>query len=816
MRVTVVWIAVAGCCGREAPAWIPVDPIAIAPGSSADLDLAALVTDDKPATLTFGVSSDPAVIAEISGATLTVTTQPDFDGEAVVELTVEDGCGNVASTALTVTSDGATTPSGSTLCEVPITWVSPGSPDAVSVAGAFDDWDVEAHPLAFDGAAWSTVLELAPGLYPYKIVELDQGAFGATEAWSCDPSAPFIQCDADYKQPSDVGFAHDCVPGATSCNSLLVVERCDVPALASTAVDVDEAAGTVHVEASLTGAATVSATVDGAATSPAVDGGRITLDASGLAPGRHTVRIHADGDAGSDALYVPVWIDDRTWSDQVLYFAFVDRMSDGDPTLPGPVGATATGGDYAGGDLQGLLDLLPYLEDLGVTALWISNLQDGADDPWPGDCGLTYSGYHAYWPVDPTRIEEHFGDDAAVRAVIDGAHARGMRVVMDLVANHVHQDHPYVAEHPDWFNPFAACKDSVGGQLNFDRIPETCWFAEYLPDFDYANPEPVVQTVSDAIGWASTYELDGFRVDAVKHMSHAVTWDLSAAIEREVEHGDPDRFYTVGETFDGAERIASYIGPDELDAQFDFPLYYAIRSAFAYRQGDLYGVLQAYDASRASFGDAPMSTFLGNHDVNRFVTDAVTGWQDPCDGGQIRVAEPPTEAWPYDRLNQAWTFLFTMPGVPLVYYGDELGLPGNPDPDNRQPLSWHAGDLAGVTTVDQLAAKVDPNQASVLRHVRALAHARRDHPALRSGGWIEWWRETELIGYARAAGDDHALVIINRSDDPRTLVNGVGFAGLPQGAYTDVLTAQVFRTSGDSLTVPVDPRGSRVLVWSGP
>ena len=99
-----------------------------------------------------------------------------------------------------------------------------------------------------------------------------------------------------------------------------------------------------------------------------------------------------------------------------------------------------------------------------------------------------------------------------------------MRVIMDWVANHVHEDHPSASE--DWFNEEATCKDSVDGEENWNRIPEECWFAPYLPDIDYTDPVAMQWMIDDALWWAKEYELDGFRVDAVKHMSHAVAWNL--------------------------------------------------------------------------------------------------------------------------------------------------------------------------------------------------------------------------------------------------------------------------------------------------
>lgn len=815
MRACVVLIGLSGCCGKGAPTWLPLDTLYLG-GGSASLDLQAFVLDDEGVEA-FEARGDEQVIVEVRGDVLTVTAQPDWDGQTTVRLVAVDGCDNRAGTDLVVDSGSPpTTPSGGGDCVTRITYTPFGDPDAVAIAGPFNDWSTDGDRLTDEGGLWSIDLELPPGAYPYKLVELEAAAFGDTATWLCDPSAPLIQCDPGYT------WDQRCEPGASACNSLLVVPPCALPSLEVEALGVDRSSGTLHVEVVATpgsgGDVSVAATLDGAPAQGTWDGQRFVVDAA-LAPGRHTLRVDASDAAGNAAeqVYVPVWIDGTDVTDGVMYFAFVDRVRNGEPGNDGPTGATATGGDYEGGDLQGLIEMLPYLDDLGVTILWVSNLLDNAEGAWDGDCDLTYAGYHAYWPDSPDGYEEHFGDGALVDVLVDEAHARGMRVVMDFVANHVHEDHPYYADHPEWFTPYDGCKDSVNGQLGFDRIPETCWFAPYLPDIDYSQPEPLVRMVDDAMAFAIRHELDGFRVDAVKHMSHALAWNLASEIDRRIEHpeaGGDELFWTVGETFDGHARIAEYVGPDQLSGQFDFPLYYAIRDAFVYGTTEVESVLWAWDTSQGWFGDAPMSTFLGNHDVLRFVSDATTGWQDPCDGTNIRVASPPTDPWPYERLKLAWTFLFTMPGTPLVYYGDELGLPGNPDPDNRQPLWWHTGgDLDGVETVEDLAAKVGADQASVLRHVRALAHARAEHEALRKGGWVEWWKEWDLVAYARSSGGSHALVVLNRSGTPRDLTNGLAFAGLPQGTYEDVLTGAAVGSVGDQLTAHVEANASAVLVW---
>lgn len=823
---TLSLLLLAGCCRNdEAPTWLPLDPLTLAAGGTGTVDLANHVEDDDPSGLSFEFVGDETLLVAVDGDVLSVTAQPDMTGSASVLLTATDGCGNVSETAELMVTVGTTTETpDAPACATTLSYTAQGSPDAIALAGELNDWSTDTHRLSANGdGTWSLAVELEPGVYPYKFVELTEGLYGDEARWTCDPEAALIQCDEGYKSNEDTSWSQDCTLDATSCNSLLVVSDCRLPTLSLEALSIDREAGAVsarvEVRAGAGGGEIVlpTATLDGASVD-AWNGSFFQVDLASLTTGRHVLAFQvtdADGYA-SAPLRVPFWTDDFDWDRAVLYYAFIDRFADGDPSLNADEGASIEMGSYQGGDWQGLLEMLPYLDDLGVNALWITNPQDNAVGAWDGQCDSTFSAYHGYWPVDTLKLEEHFGDEATLQAVVDAAHARGMRVLVDWVANHVHEDHAYYQDHPDWFGAYAWCEDDD----NWNQIPETCWFAPYLPDVDYTNPEALYQMVEDAITLSQTYGLDGLRIDAAKHMPHSVQYNLEARIQAEIEHsaaGGDEEFWTVGETFDNYDRIDSYIDDHQLDGQFDFPLYYILRAALIDETTSLPDLLTAAQDSEARFADARMSTFLGNHDVSRFTTDAESEDTTVCaDDGGVLQAEPASDPATYDRLRLGWTFLFTRPGVPLVYNGDELGLPGYNDPDNRQAL-WTAtddGSLDGVESVENLAAKAEPEAATVLRHVSALAHARAEHPALSGGTEVEWWTETDVVSYARVSGDDAVLVVINRSTSDRTLSNALVFAGLPtSGSYTDLLTGDRFAPSGDSLSVDVGARASRVLAW---
>ncbi|MBM4364702.1 MAG: hypothetical protein FJ102_00695 [Deltaproteobacteria bacterium] len=783
MKSSLLLVLLLGACCEAPPAWSELEPVTVTEGVDVPLDLADYA---EGKSLSFTAVSDGKVNAEMRGTKLHLTGNGSDVGYASVQLVATDACGQDAETNLSV----EVLPGSISGCPMIFSTEAPGA-QSVAIAGDFNGWSTTADVLeeGTDGS-WSTTLVLSPGSYAYKYVENGSD-------WRCDAEADFIHCDEGQS------YDAECSPGGNGCNSLVVVNDCDDPLLETTRVKIDRDTRGIEVGAradrEVTGA---WATLDG----EPIDGWTdqtFYFATSGLDSGRHVIRVGADG---AEDLYVPFWLDERDWESGLLYFVFVDRFFDGDAALNESEGADV---DYQGGDWAGVVAKLDYLDDLGVTALWLTAPQDNAEGPWDGQCNASYAGYHGYWPSgdDP---EEHFGSADDLRLLVDEAHARGMRVMVDWVANHVHETHDWYTTRPEWFNDRFICEedDDGDGELNWDQRTETCWFAEYLPDIDYTQDDPLVRSVDAAIDFARDYDLDGYRIDAVKHMPMSVVVNSQARIAREIEHsgvGGTEDFRTIGETFDGYTKIAEYIGDGKLDAQFDFPLYYSIIAAFAEGSAGLSngdGSLQAsWAASQAAYGGALMSPFLGNHDVSRFIAAASgEGSVGACgDDGSLRdPAAAPGWSEPYDRLSLAWTFLLSSEGLPLIYYGDEIGLPGYADPDNRQQMRF-GSDLSA-------------DESRVLAHVQALGQARREHPAMSTGTRVDWWEnEADTWAYARVNGSDAVLVILNRGD-ARTLSNGLSFAGLPSASYVDIFTGERFEPDGDSLSVYVGALDSRVLV----
>ena len=702
------------------------------------------------------------------------------------------------------------------LCETAFYYQTENQPDAVRLAGEFNDWDPDDILLEeWAEGQWSTSIRLEPGVYAYQFVEFTAWEYDGALLWTCDQDAKLAVCDASTTH--DLEWAQDCAAGGSSCNSVIRVEDCSIPRIALTEVlvqdDLFSATGTIHSpEGSPT---TVHAEIDGIEVSITNDGPMFHVEHTGLSIGRHTLSITASDDRNTQAepVHLPFWNDGLEHEEAIIYHALIDRLANGNTANDVSADTTHAITDWTGGDLEGLTQALPYLDSLGINTIWISNPQQAPEGAWPGDCNATYSGYHGFWPKNWDAVDAHLGDIDALDRFIEAAHDRGMRVWMDWVANHVHSEHP-AAQDVGQFHAQAICKDvNWEGVSNWDNIPESCWFTEYLPDFDHSDTQVIDAVVEMAVQWARDRKLDGLRVDAAKHMSHAVIYNVRSRLDAELSPPGSDFvFPLIGETFDQAPLINAYIGPDQLHGQFDFPLYWTIRSTFVHDTTSVGDAVRQAAAMESNYPGGMMSTFLGNLDVGRFLTDAHEYSDTVCPEGSIRQAGAPEDGRAFDRLRLAWTLLFTQPGMPMIYYGDELGLPGYGDPDNRQPLSWHGIDLTQHDAAS-LGETLPPGPARVLDTVKRLTEARANHPALRGGTQTEWWDGgSDLYATAHVRDGDEAIVILNRSGDERLLENGLAFAGLTTTRWIDILSDEEFVTSNDQLIVWVAPNTPRVLV----
>jgi glycosidase len=647
-------------------------------------------------------------------------------------------------------------------CDATLRYRPPFPASTVEVAGEFSGWSPRAMegPDA-DGVFTASLPALPPGNHAYKY--LHDGT------WEGDPPASAWAKWLDGTENRKLPWGDCTLPLLQTASASGGPDGVRAEVQFARGVGGDALDPTTVVVT--LGDAPVAASVDAAA-------GTISVDVDGLPPGKHSLRVTAADSAGrraeNEPLFVPLWVEPEpfSWEDGLIYFVFTDRFRDGDGRndQEGPIGGVEDRANFQGGDLLGVLHALEegYFERLGANILWLTPVYENPNSPWLAADGVhEFSGFHGYWPVDPLAIETRLGDDGApaddrLRQVIDAAHARGIRVMFDLVLNHVHQDHTWVQQHPDWFGSGCVCGSEGCG---WEEHARDCWFTSYLPDLDYRNHAIVEEQLEATLRLVETYDVDAVRVDAAKHMDHVIMRGLKKGLRTRFERNGGAPFYVVGETFTGGEGhgdILAYVGPDELDGQFDFPLFWSIREAFAH--GGSFQALEAKVAQgQAAYGSAPMSPFLGNHDVPRFATEAAGNDDGPWGWTEDRMAGGGDSVTQWDLINRTslgLLFTLTQPGVPLLYYGDEIGLGGAGDPDNRRRMTF--------------SPYLSANQRELLGRIEAIGGARRELPALRRGERRQLWVDDDLLVYARVLGDDVAIVAMNKGGGERSAAVAVG------------------------------------------
>ncbi len=396
---------------------------------------------------------------------------------------------------------------------------------------------------------------------------------------------------------------------------------------------------------------------------------------------------------------------------QVLYFMMIDRFLDGDPSNTKPVDdpAVLPQANYMGGDLAGILQKINdgYFKQLGINTIWLSPITqnpEGAYGLWP-EPETKFSGYHGYWPISNTAVDYRFGNEQLLEQLIAAAHDQGINVILDYVANHVHEEHPLYKEHPEWATDLYL----PDGSLNTERWDDhrlTTWFDTFMPTLDFSKPEVVEKMTDSALYWVTRYDLDGFRHDATKHVPETYWRTLTKKMR---DHTDRP-LYQIGETYGSYDLIRSYVSTGMLDAQFDFNIYDAAVSAFATADKSYTNLVETLNKGLQYYGHHHlMGNISGNQDRARFVSYAsgdVRFDEDSKLAGWTRETQM-SDSTAYDRLGMLQAFNMTIPGVPVIYYGDEYGSIGAGDPDNRrmmkfENLSKREKDLRD--TVEQLVA----------------------------------------------------------------------------------------------------------------
>ena len=478
----------------------------------------------------------------------------------------------------------------------------------------------------------------------------------------------------------------------------------------------------------------------------------------------------------------PFW-----WNDSVFYEIFVRSFYDSDSD--------------GKGDLNGLIQKLDYLNDgdptttndLGITGIWLMPI---AESP----------SYHGYDVVDYFTVEQDYGTNDDFRRLMEEAHGRGIRVIIDLVLNHTSYKHPWFksaqrdvnSPYRDfyiWSDEDPGYKSPWGGQV-WHRSGDSYYYGifwEGMPDLNYRNPAVTAEMEKVIRFWLEDMGADGFRLDAIKHLieedrnqeNTRATHEWLRGFYKIYKDANPEAL-AVGEVWSSTLEVSKYIG-DQIDLAFEFNTAEAMLNSA--RGQNRNPVLRAHRQIAEFYPPNQFATFLTNHDQDRVMT-------------QLRE----NTHW----AKTAASLLLTGPGVPFIYYGEEIGhIGGKPDENIRTPMQWSNADNAGFTTasvawrapqrnyrdVNVAAQTDDPN--SLLSHYRRLIHTRDGHEALRIGDWREVnVEDRRLYSFLRHSDNETLLVLINLSDEPISDYS----LSLEEGPLSQGSAAEVF--TGTSVSAP--------------
>jgi glycosidase len=446
--------------------------------------------------------------------------------------------------------------------------------------------------------------------------------------------------------------------------------------------------------------------------------------------------------------------------DDVIYLIMPDRFADGDPSNDQPAGSSGVATydrknpmAYHGGDLRGIRAHLEYLHDLGVTTLWLTPVWKNTD-----------SDYHGYHVVDFYSLDDHMGSMLEYQALVADAHRRGMKVLLDYVVNHTGPHHPWANDPPTptWFHGTAAHHLEPAYRFNGLVDPHASpreylntldgWFAGKLPDLNPDDPALALYLAQNAMWWTESAQLDGFRLDTFPYSTRQFWSGWHERLRQvypqinsigEVSDSDP----TITSFFEGGRK--QFDGIDTgLATVFDFPLCYALRDVVI-TGAPMDKIVEVLRRDELYPHPEMLVTFIGNHDERRFLSE--------------KGSSPA-------KLKAAMSLLLTLRGIPQIYSGDEIAMPGGNDPDNRHDFpGGFPDDLRNAFTASGRTAE----EQDVFAYVQSLLALRKNHGALRTGKqWHIGWDDT-YYAFLRELPDEKLLVIYNNAAETRELTIAV-------------------------------------------
>ncbi|RFU68058.1 alpha-amlyase [Peribacillus saganii] len=439
--------------------------------------------------------------------------------------------------------------------------------------------------------------------------------------------------------------------------------------------------------------------------------------------------------------------EERKWQDEVIYSIMVDRFLNGDSKNDFKVDVDNPLA-YNGGDFKGITDKLEYLQKMGFTTIMLSPVFDNEAN-----------GYHGYWINDFYKTEEHFGTMKEFKALVKEAHKRKMKVIIDFNVNNVGPNHPWLAdpEKKNWIHE----KKSAKSTSSKNEL-EKAWIDD-LPDLAQENPETAKYLIDAAKWWVKETDVDGYRIDAVNNVPMEFWSDFTKAVKSEKKD-----FYLLGDTSGlGEADIAAY-QQTGIDGFMNFPLNEELRSFFGKPAQDLAGLVTATETNQNHFKHPElMGNFLDNQDMPRFTRDAILNKQHPG-----------------TRWKLALSYLYTTPGIPVVYYGTEIAMNGNKEPENRALMAFKA-------------------EKELIDYITKLAELRQQLPALTRGD-IVWLHDQDgMAVFKRTYKDETIIVVINNSTKSQAITLGKNVVRKNQ-ELRGLLGGDLVRANDDKFSVITD------------
>jgi neopullulanase len=463
----------------------------------------------------------------------------------------------------------------------------------------------------------------------------------------------------------------------------------------------------------------------------------------------------------------------------VIYLIMIDRFADGDRSNNDPRRSSGLYDRtnkfyYHGGDLQGVIAHLPYLKELGITAIWLTPWYDNYDrlnqielkEEKPS------TGFHGYNPQDFYAIEEHFGGRNTLIRLVEAAHRSGIKIIQDQVMNHTGPYHPWVDDPPTptWFNGTKDrhLKNSFQTWVLHDpRAVESLkretmegWFLDFLPDLNQNDPEVARYLIQNTLWWIGTTGIDGIRMDTWQYVPNKFWSEWTSAIKREFPN-----FKVVGEVKDGDVVHTSFFQGGRvrfdginsgLDSLLDFPLFYPIRHAFA--EGKPIDEIPKTLAKDYLYTNSEiLVTLLGGHDDGRFMSEK---------GATIA------------GLKLANAFVLTTRGVPQLYYGDEIAMEGPDEPTTRGDFpGGFPGDKRNAFTAEGRTK----DEQDLFEFIKRLIALRRELEPLQLGALVNLYVAEQQYAYARTLRNGRVVVVFNNDNNAAQFEFDVIRAGLKDG-----------------------------------